>query len=152
MPTYTVTTTRQIGAVSRDAIANAIADSHTRVTGAGRIFAQVVFITRSPDMVTVGGAPADEDHIFIDATIRGGRERVLVDRLVSEVTRAVASAASVNPKSIWLYIRELDPSRMVEYGSVLPAPGEEDAWLAATFEPEVSADNAQPHTTRSDNT
>lgn len=133
MPTYTVATMRHLDQVTRTAIAEAIAVAHTRVTGAARIFAQIVFQERSQELVTVGGEPADQDHIFVDATIRAGRPNQLVDDLVVEIVRAVSAAAAVDPASVWLYVRELDPERMVEYGSVLPQPGAEDAWLATTF-------------------
>lgn len=133
MPTYTVATTRTLAQTERAAVAEAIADAHTRVTGAGRVFAQIVFLTRDPDTVFVGGATANDQHVFVDATIRGGRPALLVDDLVIEVTAAVVSTLGVEPPSVWVYVRELEPTRMVEYGSVLPAPGAEDAWLSATF-------------------
>lgn len=146
MPTYIVAATKPVDESAREAIATAIADTHTRVTGASRLFAQIIFISRPPDLVTVGGAAAGEDHIFVDATIRGSRPDSIVDELIVELTHAIASAADVPPKAVWLYVRELAPARMVEYGRVLPSPGAETAWLEKALG--ESAGSAHDHESR----
>ena len=62
---------------------------------------------------------------------RSGRtdeqKRTLVERLV----RDVASASGLSTQSIWVYLSEIRPSLMAEFGHVLPEPGEESAWFDA---------------------
>ncbi len=37
--------------------------------------------------------------------------------------------------SIWVYLCNLEPTDMVEYGHVLPAPGDEQAWFEKLPQP-----------------
>jgi hypothetical protein len=42
------------------------------------------------------------------------------------------SAINVMPEtSVWVYLCNLEPTDMVEFGHVLPSPGEEQAWFDA---------------------
>ena len=45
--------------------------------------------------------------------------------------KAVAEAASVPCTGVWIYIVDLQARQMVEFGHVLPEPGDEPAWTAA---------------------
>jgi len=45
------------------------------------------------------------------------------------IMRDVSQIAGVNEDSIWVYLCNLEPTDMVEYGHVLPAPGDEQAWF-----------------------
>ena len=47
---------------------------------------------------------------------------------ISVVTR-------VSHEQIWVYLCNLEPTDMVEYGHVLPKPGQEKAWFAALPKP-----------------
>ena len=53
--------------------------------------------------------------------------RTLIARLAS----AVAEAAQFPPHAVWVYLTELAPSAMLEFGHVLPEPGREAEWAAA---------------------
>jgi hypothetical protein len=43
--------------------------------------------------------------------------------------KVIADAAAIERRYIWVYVSELPPSQMVEYGNVLPEPGSEVQWL-----------------------
>ena len=43
--------------------------------------------------------------------------------------REIALIARVKESEIWVYLCNLAPTDMVEYGHVLPAPGQEQAWF-----------------------
>jgi hypothetical protein len=47
---------------------------------------------------------------------------------ISVVTR-------MSHEQIWVYLCNLEPTDMVEYGHVLPKPGQEKAWFAALPKP-----------------
>ena len=130
MPTYQVTTLRgRLSLSDRDRVAAAIASVHEETTGAVTTFVQVLFREVEPSAAYVGGKPAIEDHLFLDATIRAGRSREATDRLVARLVEALASAAAVPRSAIWVYVHELPPRLMVEYGRPLPLPGRESTWL-----------------------
>jgi hypothetical protein len=43
----------------------------------------------------------------------------------------VSRITGVSKEEIWVYVCNLTPTDMVEYGHVLPKPGEEVAWFDA---------------------
>ena len=130
MPTYTVTAPE--GRLSNDQkslIARDITRIHNEVTGAPGYFAQVVFTEVKKGNFFVGGAPLDADQIFVHGQIRGGRSKEDKHQLLVRLNAAVAAAAEMPDSHAWTYIIEIAPSQMVEFGKVLPMPGEERAWI-----------------------
>jgi hypothetical protein len=81
----------------------------------------------------------EADHIVVDAFTRAGRPATVLDRLVAQVPLVVATAAGEPQRSVWFYLRELDPTGMVEYGRVLAAPGGEEEWIERVFGSQRSA-------------
>jgi hypothetical protein len=51
--------------------------------------------------------------------------------MIKLMAEAVGEAAGVSRTGVWIYIAELPPRQMIEYGYVLPEPGEEPAWTGA---------------------
>ncbi len=47
------------------------------------------------------------------------------------IMRDVAEIAGIRQSEVWVYLCNLAPTDMVEYGHVLPAPGQEQAWFDA---------------------
>jgi hypothetical protein len=45
------------------------------------------------------------------------------------IMKDVSAIAAVPEASIWVYLCNLEPTDMVEFGHVLPAPGDEQAWF-----------------------
>ncbi|PTR30920.1 phenylpyruvate tautomerase PptA (4-oxalocrotonate tautomerase family) [Luteibacter sp. OK325] len=132
MPTYIVRSTfTNLDAATKQRIAQAITTAHAEITGANTYFAQVVFDHAPREDWFIGGAPLQGDTLFIHGHVRSGRtddqKRTLVERLV----RDIAVASGVLTQSIWVYLSEIRPSLMAEFGHVLPEPGEEAAWFDA---------------------
>ena len=132
MPTYTVrTTTGRLDASTRERLAHQITAAHVAATGAPAFFAQVVFEEVEPARHFVGGAPAVDDVVFVQGQIRGGRTAEQKALLLEGLIQAVADAVGVRRRAVWVYLLELPPTNMVEYGHELPAAGDEAAWLAS---------------------
>lgn len=132
MPTYTCTyQSGRIKAISKAEIAGVIARVHSEVTGAPIYFAQVIFNEVPIGHQFIGGQPVDQDHIFIFGHIRAGRSAVDRRTLIKRLTTEVAKQAGVGTFSVWVYVHELPPAAMVEFGHILPEAGDEDSWVAA---------------------
>ena len=137
MPTYTCTTRPGLlDDARRAAIAAAISRAHAAATGAPVYFAQVVFDERAHRFI--GGAPADA-HVMVRGDIRAGRTVAQRTGLVEAIAREVAAIAGVATTDLWVYLAELAPTDMVEFGHVLPPPGREREWLEA-LPPALRAD------------
>lgn len=48
--------------------------------------------------------------------------------MMLRMMREMAQITAVKEDDIWVYLCNLAPTDMVEYGHVLPQPGEEAAW------------------------
>jgi phenylpyruvate tautomerase PptA (4-oxalocrotonate tautomerase family) len=132
MPTYVVRSTLPaLSPTTKQRIAQAITTAHSDITGASTYFAQVVFDHAAREDWFIGGIPLEGDTLFIHGHVRSGRtddqKRTLVERLV----RDVAAASGLSTQGIWVYLSEIRPSLMAEFGHVLPEPGEEAAWFDA---------------------
>jgi hypothetical protein len=80
----------------------------------------------------MGGLPLKHDQIFVYGHIRSGRAAVDKSRMVTLMARAVGDVAKVeNSRSVWVYVAELPPRQMIEFGHLLPEAGDEPAWTAA---------------------
>jgi phenylpyruvate tautomerase PptA (4-oxalocrotonate tautomerase family) len=132
MPTYTVRTPAgRLDAGTRAALAREITHAHTAATGAQGFFAQVVFTELDADQHFVGGAPVAEDLVFVHGQIRSGRSPEQKRALLDALTHAVTATLGVRRRAVWIYLLDLPPTNMVEYGHVLPEAGDERAWLAS---------------------
>jgi phenylpyruvate tautomerase PptA (4-oxalocrotonate tautomerase family) len=132
MPTYVVRSTLPaLTPTTKQHVAQAITTAHSDITGASTYFAQVVFDHAPREDWFIGGIPLEGDTLFIHGHVRSGRtddqKRTLVERLV----RDVAAASGLSTQGIWVYLSEIRPSLMAEFGHVLPEPGEEAAWFDA---------------------
>jgi phenylpyruvate tautomerase PptA (4-oxalocrotonate tautomerase family) len=132
MPTYIIRSTLlTLTPTTKQRIAHAITNAHAEITGANTYFAQVVFDHAPGEDWFIGGAPLQGDTLFIHGHVRSGRtdnqKRTLVERLV----RDVAAASGLPTQGIWVYLSEIRPSLMAEFGHVLPEPGEDAAWFDA---------------------
>src|SRR5215470_11324086 len=128
MPTYTVTSVEgTLDAPKRAKIASAITRIHSETTGAPTYFAQVIFMEVAPDRYFVGGSPLKGQQVFVNGQIRGGRSVETKDALIARITAAVAEASKLANRNIWVYITDLVPRQMVEFGHVLPESGDEGA-------------------------
>jgi phenylpyruvate tautomerase PptA (4-oxalocrotonate tautomerase family) len=133
MPTYFCTSTNgRLTTEQKSKIAGEITRIHAEVTGAPGFFAQVIFREVKPDDWFIGGAPLTHEHIFVHGHIRAGRAAVDKTRMIKLMAEAVGQAAEVQSGcAIWVYLNELPPRQMIEFGHVLPEPADEAVWTAA---------------------
>ena len=115
---------------AKAALAKAITRIHSEATGAPTFFVQVVIDENPGRTRFLNGNPA-EDHVWIRAEIRAGRPEAVREGLAVALTKAAAKIAGVPDTDVWVYLCNLAPTDMVEYGRVLPVPGEEEAWTNA---------------------
>ncbi len=132
MPTYTcIVPAGRLSDDQKARIAAEITRVHNEVTGAATFFAQVIFQEITAGNYFVGGKPLSSDQIFINGQIRAGRSAIDRTRLLRGLHACVATAADAEATSVWVYITDLPARDMIEYGHVLPEPGQETTWLDA---------------------
>lgn len=130
MPTYVCAVPAGLlSDAQKSSIAQAISRIHSAATGAPTYFVQVV-IDEGPVTRFLGGQRAD-GQIWIRGDIRAGRHQDVRKALMLDIMHAVADIARIKQSEVWVYLCNLEPTDMVEYGHVLPAPGEEEAWFDA---------------------
>jgi len=132
MPTYAVICVEgTLDAPKRAKIASEITRIHSETTGAPTYFAQVIFTEVAPDRYFVGGIPLKGHQVFVNGQIRAGRSAERKDALIAQITAVVAEASKLAKRNVWVYITDLVPRQMVEFGHVLPEAGDEARWAAA---------------------
>jgi phenylpyruvate tautomerase PptA (4-oxalocrotonate tautomerase family) len=132
MPTYVCTVME--GRLSPDRkcrIAAEITRIHCEVTGAPTFFAQVIFEEVKPGNYFIGGVPLVHDQIFVYGRVRAGRSIQDKLKMIKLMAEAAAKATGVSRTCVWIYIAELPARQMIEYGYVLPEPGDEHVWAEA---------------------
>ena len=108
----------------RQRIAEALTEIHCSETTAPPTFVHVLFHHRDPKPAA---AP-----IRIHGGIRAGRDQSVTDSLVRRMTEAVATEADLPVDQVAMDTNETPASWIMEGGKVLPEPGEEDVWMAAS--------------------
>ncbi|WP_026202112.1 tautomerase family protein [Bradyrhizobium sp. WSM2793] len=112
----------------KDRIALAIGRRHSEATGAPLYFAQVVIEENTSARRYLGGKLSD-GHIWIRGDVRAGRSEEVRRALIVSIAQDVGAIAKIPQDSVWVYLCNLEPSDMVEYGRVLPLPGKEQEWF-----------------------
>ena len=77
----------------------------------------------------MGGKLVKDEQIYLHGQIRAGRPKEIKDDLIDQLKKLLAKETALDQSSVWVYIVDLEPSQMVEYGEVLPASGQEKAWF-----------------------
>lgn len=123
MPVYKVTTaTNRLTPRQKSLIAQEVTRIHHIVTGAQPFFAQVIFTAVEPADHFIGGKPLQNDLIYLHGHIRAGRTPEQKRDLIAQFVKSLAEAASAPPNAVWVYLTELPPAQMVEFGHTLPLP------------------------------
>ena len=131
MPTYTVTNSNfNLSPKQQKNLAEGITKVHNQVTGANTYFAQVIFNKTKKNNLFMGGKKVKERSLFLLGQIRAGRSKEVKDRLISDLKDILAKKSKLDETQIWVYIIDLPPSQMIEYGAVLPESGKESEWFA----------------------
>ena len=130
MPTYTVTNSNfNLTAKKQKDLAQGITKVHNVVTGANTYFAQVIFNKTKKNNHFMGGKKVKEPSLFLLGQIRAGRPKKIKDRLISDLKNILVKKTKLYETQVWVYIIDLPPSQMIEYGAVLPESGKEGEWF-----------------------
>ena len=130
MPTYTVTNSNfNLNAKQQKDLAQGITKVHNVVTGANTYFAQVIFNKTKKNNHFMGGKKVKEPSLFLLGQIRAGRPKKIKDRLISDLKNILVKKTKLDETQVWVYIVDLPPSQMIEYGAVLPESGKEGEWF-----------------------
>tara|TARA_X000000950_G_scaffold278498_1_gene369550 strand:- start:185 stop:625 length:441 start_codon:yes stop_codon:yes gene_type:complete len=131
MPTYTVTNSNfNISSKQQKKLAEGITKVHNVVTGANTYFAQVIFNKTKKNNHFMGGKKVKEPSLFLLGQIRAGRSKEVKDKLISDLKDVLIKNLKLDETQVWVYINDLPPSQMIEYGAVLPDSGKESEWFA----------------------
>ncbi len=130
MPTYTVTNSNfNLSSKQQKNLAEGITKVHNVVTGANTYFAQVIFNKTKKDNHFMGGKKVKEPSLFLLGQIRAGRSKEVKDKLIVDLKDVLVKNSKLDETQVWVYINDLPPSQMIEYGAVLPESGEEKEWF-----------------------
>ena len=77
----------------------------------------------------MGGKKVKEPSMFLLGQIRAGRSKEVKDKLISDLKDVMVKNSKLDETQIWVYINDLPPSQMIEYGAVLPESGKESEWF-----------------------
>ena len=131
MPTYTVTNSNfTLTSKQQNNLAEGITKVHNVVTGANTYFAQVIFNKTKKNNHFMGGKKVKEPSIFLLGQIRAGRPKKIKDKLISDLRDIIVKNSKLDETQVWVYIVDLPPSQMIEYGEVLPESGKEKRWFS----------------------
>ena len=131
MPTYTVTNSNfNLTSQQQKKIAEGITKVHNVVTGANTYFAQVIFNKTKKNNHFMGGKKVKEPSMFLLGQIRAGRTKEIKDKLISKLKDILIKKSKLDETQVWVYIIDLPPSQMIEYGAVLPQSGKENEWFS----------------------
>jgi phenylpyruvate tautomerase PptA (4-oxalocrotonate tautomerase family) len=130
MPTYVCYTHRgQVAAAAKAEIAAGIAQIHHGFTGAPIAFTQCIFRDLNPNDHFIGGQPAPRDGVWVYGHIRTGRTASAKRHILLGIQDLLRHVLKVSDSVVWVYLNELAHNDMVEFGRVLPEPGDEQAWM-----------------------
>ena len=130
MPTYTVTNSNfNLSSRQQKKLAEGITKVHNVVTGANTYFAQVIFNKTKKNNHFMGGKKVKEPSLFLLGQIRAGRSKEVKDKLIADLKDVLVRNSKLDETQVWVYIIDLPPSQMIEYGTVLPKSGKEKHWF-----------------------
>ena len=110
-------------------IATAITDAHVDYTGAPRSFVHVFFNEIPPGISYSAGEP-DTEISGITGSIRAGRTLEQKQKLIKQIVASWTEITGQPAKHLIAGLTEIDSEVQMEYGLILPKPGDEPAWFA----------------------
>ena len=132
MPTYTLSIPAGLlDPAQKGRVAEAITRTHSVVTGAATFFAQVIIHEVAAGNYFAGGKQLVGRQVFLIGQIRAGRSAPDRKRLLLELRDGVAEAGGLDRCDVWVYLTDLPARDMIEYGHILPEPGDEASWMEA---------------------
>lgn len=131
MPTYVCYTHQgQADNDTRTRLAVGIARIHHDATGTPVSLAQCIFSDLAAGDRFIGGQLAPDNGVWVYGHIRGDREAQRKHQIVSGITDLVSQVLQIPTSAVWVYLNELVRTDMIEFGHVLPLPGQEESWIA----------------------
>ena len=113
----------------KNKIAQGITKVHSKITGASSFFAQVIFEPNKNKSHFMGGKVISEKQIFLNGQIRAGRTQAVKKKLIKSLRDSIIKNSGIKRDNVWVYLEELVPEQMIEYGEVLPQSGKEISWF-----------------------
>ena len=130
MPTYTVKYSNfKLTPKQKKFIADGITKTHSKFTGANTFFAQVIFQKNENRSHFIGGKLVRNKEIFLNGQIRAGRTSTIKKNLISGLREVLIKNTKLKSDCLWVYLEDLPPQQMIEYGEILPKSGEEKKWF-----------------------
>ena len=130
MPTYFVNSSNiKIKKKIKEKLANKITKIHNEATRANKYFAQVIFNDNKKENHYMGGKMVSKPEVFIYGHIRSGRTAKIKNKLITGLREVIRKNTKKKKDNIWVYILDLKPSQMIEYGEILPKSGGENKWF-----------------------
>ena len=155
MPTYMCYVHEgQVTAEQKSQIAAGIARIHSRFTGAPVSFCQCIFRDLKSDDHFIGLQPASHKGVFVYGHIRAERTGAAKNHILMGIRDLLTRLLSVPESVVWVYLNDLARTDMVEFGHVLPEPGESrpgsmnSRWTCARNWPRVAVVTNPPALTR----
>ena len=130
MPTYTVKYSNfKLTPKQKKFIADGITKTHSKFTGANTFFAQVIFQKNENRSHFIGGKLVRNKEIFLNGQIRAGRTSTIKKNLILGLREVLIKNTKLKSDCLWVYLEDLPPQQMIEYGEILPKSGEEKKWF-----------------------
>ncbi len=130
MPTYTVKYSNfKLSQKQKSLIAADITATHSKFTGANTFFAQVIFQKNQKNTHFLGGKLVKTKEIFLNGQIRAGRTSKVKKKLILGLRKILIKNTKLQSDFVWVYLEDLLPDQMIEYGEVLPKSGQEKKWF-----------------------
>ena len=121
MPTYTVKYSNiNLSQKQKSSIANDITNTHSRYTGANTFFAQVIFQKNQKNAHFMAGKLVKTKEIFLNGQIRAGRTSKVKKQLILGLRKILIKNTNLKSDFVWVYLEDLLPDQMIEYGEILP--------------------------------
>ena len=77
----------------------------------------------------MGGKIVSKPEIFVYGHIRSGRTNKIKNKLIVGLREILKKSIKLRKDNIWIYILDLNPNQMIEYGEILPKSGSEKKWF-----------------------